>query len=115
MAGLSPASVPGWLRVCRHRVPGVRVPYFLILQHGIVAGPTRIVAPVVPAGAGPAGLLAPRVLIGAAPHRAMLLNMVSVAVGLLGETLADADVAEQAVTDALDAIFRGYPVGIPLP
>jgi hypothetical protein len=90
------------------------VPYLLIVQHHIVQSETRIVAPVSPAGARPATLLAPHVRVESVLYRAMLLNMVSVATTLLGEPVEDAEVEADAITDALDAIFRGYPVGLPL-
>jgi CcdB protein len=104
---------PQWLSLCRHRVLALGVPYVLILQHHIVPSPTRIVAPVILAGTAPTTLLAPRLLIGSVPYRAMLLNMVAVAVTLLGDTVDAAMLEDNAVTDGLDAIFRGYPVGLP--
>jgi hypothetical protein len=91
----------------------IGVPYLLIVQHHIVESDTRIVAPVAPAGDRPATLLAPHVLVGSVRYRAMLLNMVSVPTALIGEAVEAADVEADAITDALDAIFRGYPVGLP--
>jgi hypothetical protein len=90
------------------------VPYLLIVQHHIVQSDTCIVAPVSLAGDRPATLLAPHVLVGSAPFRAMLLNMVSVATTLIGEKAEAAEVEVDAITDGLDAIFRGYPVGLAL-
>jgi CcdB protein len=102
-----------WLSVCRHRVRRIGVPYLLILQHHIVQSDTRIVAPVLPAAGRPAQLLVPHVHVASVPHRVMLLNMVSVATALLGEQAEDAEVDVDTITDALDAIFRCYPVGLP--
>jgi hypothetical protein len=42
----------------------------------------------------------------------MLLDMTSLPVRLLGVTAASS-IDPDAVSDALDAIFRGYPVGVP--
>ena len=79
----------------------------------MVESPTRIVAPVIPAGPGRQTLLLPQVTIGGVPHTAVLLNMAAVSVRQIGAA-AEATVDEDAVTTALDAIFRGYPVGLPL-
>ncbi len=92
----------------------MRVPYLLVLQHHIVAGTTRIVAPVAPAGPGPDTLLAPWLMIGPVRHRVVLLEMASVPVTLLGDTVEGAEIADTAVINGLDAIFRGYSVGLPL-
>jgi hypothetical protein len=104
-----------WLSVCRHRLRGFAAPYLLILQHHIVAGDTRIVAPVVPARGGRVTLLAPRVTIGAADHRVMLLDMTSAPVAAIGAAVEAAELADTAaLTAGLDAIFQGCPVGVPI-
>jgi len=100
-----------WLQVCRHGVSGFAAPYLLVLQHDLIQTQTRIAAPVVPAGPDPATLLAPRVTVEGVPHKAMLLDMTSLPVAVLGATTASS-VDPDAVSDALDAIFRGYPVGV---
>lgn len=107
-----PATLP-WLALCRHRVRGFAPPFLLILQHHIVESQTRIVAPVVPAGPDEATLLAPAVEAGGTRYRAMLLDMTSVPLGLLGQVV-DGSVNPDHITAAVDALFRGYPVGLPL-
>lgn len=102
-----------WLGIHRHRVRNFPAPFLMVLQHPVVESPTRIVAPVVPAASGPRTLLLPWLTIGGLPHAAVLLNMAAVSVRQIGAEL-DATVDEDAVTTALDAIFRGYPVGLPL-
>jgi hypothetical protein len=104
---------PRWLGVHRHRIRGFGAPFLLILQNPVVESATRIAAPVIPAGPGPATLLAPAVRIGGEGFRAILLDMTAVPQSLLREAVAR-EVAEEAVAAALDAIFRGYPVGLPL-
>jgi hypothetical protein len=103
-----------WLSVCNHRIRGFGAPYLLVVQHHIVPVETRIVAPVIPALGDRATLLAPRVVIGTKRYRALLLDMASAPLAQIGKSVAEAHVEEDAVTDALDAIFRGYPVGLPM-
>ena len=60
--------------------------------------------------------LALAVLVGGVVGQfgAILLEMAASPVRLLAEEVDGAAVDEDAVTTALDAIFRGYPVGLPL-
>jgi hypothetical protein len=102
---------PGWLQVCRHRIRGVTAPYLLILQHDFIQNQSRIAAPVLPAGRQRANLLMPRLTVEGSPHEAIMLEMASVPLGRFGVTVASS-VDQEAVSDALDAIFRGYPVGL---
>lgn len=102
-----------WLGVHRHRVRNFPAPFLMVLQHPVVESPTRIVAPVIPAGPGAVTLLMPRLSIEGVPHSAVLLNMAAVSARQIGAVL-DATVDEDAITSALDAIFRGYPVGLPI-
>ena len=106
------SDAPRWLAVHRHKVRGFASPYVMILQHHLVPAETRIVAPVVPASSEPATLLAPRLAIEGAPYRAILLNLTAIRLSLLGQPV-EAAVDEDAIAAALDAIFRGYPVGLP--
>lgn len=102
-----------WLGVHRHQVRNFPAPFLMVLQHPVVEGPTRIVAPVIPAGPGRQSLLLPRVTIGGVPHTAVLLNMAAVSARQIGPS-TEATVDEDAMTTALDARSRGYPVGLPL-
>ena len=106
------SNAPRWLAVHHHRVRGFGSPYLLILQHHLVEAETRIVAPVVPAAREPATLLAPRLAIDGAPFRAILLNLTAIRLSLIGQPVS-AKVEEDSIAAALDAIFRGYPVGLP--
>ncbi|MDA8249266.1 MAG: CcdB family protein [Rhodospirillales bacterium] len=105
---------PQWLDICRHRIRRQSVPYVVVIQHHLVPAVSRIVAPVVPAGGRPATLLAPRLDIGRVAHRAVLLEMSAVLLGMIGEVVGSALADSDAIGDALDAIFRGYPVGLPI-
>lgn len=109
-----PPPEPRWLGVHRHRMREVRTPYVLVLQHHLVRAATCITAPVVRIGPRPVTFLAPGVIVGDETFGAILLEMAAAPVRLLLGQVADATVDEDAVTAALDAIFRGYPVGLPI-
>ncbi len=106
------ADARRWLGVFRHRLRGLPTRHLLVLQHDLVAGRSCIVAPVVQDTAIPEALLTPRLLVEGADCRAILLDMTSVPLTVLGPPV-DAEVDEDAIAAALDAIFRGYPVGLP--
>lgn len=114
------ASVSGargdiqWLDVCRHRMRGVRAPYLVVIQHHLVTGPTRLAAPLIPAMNRPATLLAPHIRVGGMPFLAVLLALASVQLRQVGEVGGSARAEADAILDALDVIFRGYPVGLPI-
>jgi len=115
MMSLRATSSPEWLAICGHRVSGYRPPFVLILQHPIVQSVTRIVAPVVPALGHKPTILSPRIMIGEDVYRAVLLEMTRTSVGSLGQTVNSARLEdEDTVLAGIDAIFRGYPVGLPL-
>lgn len=105
---------PRWLAVHRHRVRGQPSSFLLILQHHLVGSSTRIAAPLARSAARRPTLVAPQVLIDGDDYRAMLLEMTSVPLRLIRSEVTNAIVDEDAVTTALDAIFRGYPVGLPI-
>lgn len=105
---------PRWLDICRHRIRGEPTPYILVIQHHVVPAASRIVAPLMPAGAGAATLLAPHVQVDRASYYALLLEMASVPLRLIAEAVGSAEVHADAIGNALDAIFRGYPVGLPI-
>ncbi len=104
---------PRWFALHRHRVRGLPSPFLLILQHPIVGGTTRIAAPVSPDEGRPPNLLTPLVAVAGGAFRAILLEMAAVPLRLILAPIPDAAVDEDAVTNGLDAIFRGYPVGLP--
>ena len=108
-----PPSSPAWLDVVCHRVRGVRVPYLLVVQHHLIPATTRLVAPVSLPLPGDVDVLAPRLLVDDKEYRARLLDMTAVPVTLLGETVASAVSDRDAIVNAIDMIFHGYPVGIP--
>ena len=112
MPGPERGDGPRWLDVCRHRIRGEPAPYVVVLQHHLVAAASRIVAPVLPAGGRDATLLAPRLHIGPVPHRILLLEMSSVTRQFIGDVVSSAVAEADAIGDALDALFRGYPVGL---
>jgi hypothetical protein len=105
---------PRWLAVHRHRVRGLPAPYLLILQHHIVGGSTRIAAPLTKEAGQPPNLLTPRVAIAGGGFRAILLEVAAIPLRLILVPVTDAELDEDAITAALDAIFRGYPVGLPI-
>lgn len=108
-----PPGRPDWLDVVRHRVRGFRVPYLLVVQHHAIPAVTRLVAPVSPPLPGDVDVLAPRLLIDGAEYRARLLDIGTVPVALLGETVMSAEGDRDAILGAVDVILHGYPVGLP--
>ena len=103
-----------WLDIVKPRGRLVRAPLLLILQHHVITASTLIVAPLLPA-AGPGNLLTPVVLLAGTTHAANLLGLSAVPLSVLGEICGSALDQADAITDGLDAIFRGHPVGLPLP
>jgi hypothetical protein len=103
---------PHWLDVVRSQIRNTRAPLLLVLQHHIIDARTVIAAPLRPT-AGVASLLNPTVRIGGVAHGVALLDMAAVPLLSLGEVVASALDQADAITDGLDAIFRGHPVGLP--
>jgi hypothetical protein len=79
----------------------------------IVSSQTRICAPVVPAGGLPPSLLSPAITVSGTMHLAMLLDMAAVPLRLIARGVDEVSVDVAAMAPALDAIFGGYPVGLP--
>ena len=92
---------------------GFTAPFLLVLQHHIVNSRTRIAAPVTVAPPGqPGSILTPRVTIDDVVHRVMLLDMAAVPLPLFVGVVSGVSIAEDDISAGLDAIFRGYPVGL---
>ena len=109
-----PPTNPHRFDIVRHSARGVRAPYLLVLQHHDVPSATRIVAPLTPPGPGDHDAIAPRVSVDGAEFRARLLDMAAIPRALLLETVASAAAEADAIIDAMDIIFGGYPIGRPL-
>jgi len=104
-----PPNRPEWLDVVRHRVRGFRPPFLLVAQHHAVPSATRLVAPVSPSLPGDVDVLAPRLLIEDTEYRARVLDISSVPVTLLGETVMSLVADRDAIMNAIDVILHGYP------
>jgi len=72
-----------------------------------------LVAPVTLPIPGDVDVLAPRLTIDGKEHRARLLDISAVPRTLLGETVASANDESDAILNAIDVIFCGYPAGRP--
>lgn len=107
-------SSPRWLDVVRSRIRNTRAPLLLVLQHHVIDARTVIAAPLRPAPRT-FTVLNPMVQVGGAPYGVALLDMAAVPLDALGEVVGSALGQADAVTDGLDAIFRGHPVGLPAP
>jgi CcdB protein len=103
---------PRWLDIVRPRGRGIRAPLVVILQHHIVAAQTAIAAPLLRHD-GPPNLLLPRIEVDGLAYVADLLDLAALPYSTIGDTVGSALSEADAITDALDAIFRGHPVGLP--
>ena len=99
--------------VVRHRVQRLRAPYLLVLQQHDVPSPSCIVAPLTPPEAGDHDVVAPPLTVSGFTLRIRLLGMAAVPTTSLLEAEASALDAADLITDALDVIFGGYPIGRP--
>jgi hypothetical protein len=104
---------PRWLDIAKPKGRLVRAPLLLVLQHHVISASTLIVAPLLP-GVGPGSLLAPIVILDGAGYAANLLGLSAVPISVLAEICGSALDQADAITDRLDAIFRGHPVGLPV-
>ena len=104
---------PRQFDVVRHQVRGLRAPYLLVLQHHDVPSSTRIVAPLTSSKAGDHDVVAPSLIVDGIELRVRLLDMAAVRASALLEVATSALHAADPITDALDVIFGGYPVGRP--
>lgn len=57
-------------------------------------------------------MLSPHLWIDGLTYRVLMLEMASIPLTLIGTTVASARFESDAITNALDAVFRGYPVGL---
>jgi hypothetical protein len=114
MTTVTRAEPPRWLDIVRPRGRGIRAPLAVILQHHIVPAQTVIAAPLLRHD-GPSNLLLPRVEVTGMSYVANLLDMTALPRTAIGETVGSALLEADAITDGLDAIFRGHPVGLPSP
>jgi hypothetical protein len=99
--------------IVRHRVRGMKAPYLIVLQHHDVPSITRIIAPLTLPLRGDHDAIAPLIHVDGTPYRARLLDLAAFPRSVLLQTVASADVSADAIVDALDIIFGGYPVGRP--
>jgi hypothetical protein len=104
---------PHWLDVVRSRIRNTRAPLLLVLQHHIIDARTVVAAPLRPASEV-SSLLNPTLRIGGVAYGVALLDMAAVPLLSLGEVVGSALDQADSVTDGLDAIFRGHPVGLPV-
>jgi len=108
-----PLNSPRRYDVVRHRVRGMKAPFLLVLQHQDVPSITRIIAPLTLPQRGDHVGVAPLVDVGGASYRARLLDLAAYPCSVLLETVVSAADSADAIVQALDVIFGGYPVGLP--
>jgi hypothetical protein len=104
-------SSPQWLDIVRHRVPGFRAPYLLVVQHHDIPATTLLVAPVSLSLAGEVDVLAPRLTVDGAGYRARLLDISAVPRRMIGDTVMAAVTESDNILDAIDVILHGYSIG----
>lgn len=110
-----PANSPEWLDIVRHRVRRLPVPFLLIVQHHLVPSARRLVAPVTLPMPSDVDALAPRVTVNGTLHRIRVLDMFSLALPFIGETVMSLADDRDGVMNALDVVLHGYPVGLSRP
>ncbi len=108
-----PPSSPRRYDIVCHRVRGMKAPYLVVLQHHDVPSTTRIIAPLTLPQRGDHDGVAPLVDVEGTVYRARLLDLAAFPRSVLLETVASAEAASDAIVQALDVIFGGYPVGRP--
>ena len=99
--------------IVRHRVPGLRAPFVLVLQHHDISASTRIVAPVTVSGPTETAILSPEFEVNGRSVRARMLDITAVPRSLLLETVGSAQDEADAILNALDIILQSYPIGRP--
>ncbi len=102
-----------WLDVVQHRVPGVRAPYLLVLQHHDIPASSLLAAPVTLPITGDTDILTPRLIIEGRPHRIRMLDISAVPRTMIEHTIISAAEEADVIMAALDIILHGYPVGRP--
>ena len=108
-----PPSSPRRYDIVRHGVRGMKAPYLVVLQHHDVPSVTRIIAPLTVPQRGDHDSVAPLIDVDGTAYRARLLDLAAYPRSVLLETVASAEGAADAIAQALDIIFDGYPVGRP--
>lgn len=108
-----PPVSPRRYDIVRHRVRGMKAPYLVVLQHQDVPLITRIIAPLTVPQHGDHDGVAPLVDVDGTAYRARLLDLAAFPRSVLAETVASAEGEADAIVQALDIIFGGYPVGRP--
>ena len=104
-------SSPAWLDIVKHRFRAVRAPYLLILQHHDIPGVNQLAAPVSLFGPGVSNFVAPSVIVDGTEYRIRLLDMSPVPRTMFTAIVTSAADDRGSITDALDIILHGYPVG----
>lgn len=99
--------------IVRHRVRGMKAPYLIILQHHDVPSITRIIAPLTLPRRGDHDGVAPLVEVGSTSYRVRLLDLAAYPCSVMLETVTSAASSADAIVQALDVIFGGYPIGLP--
>jgi hypothetical protein len=103
---------PRWLDVVARRGRDARL--VLILQHHIVPASSRIAATLRPAAGRSAELLLPLVELHEGVYNLDPLDLAAMPMVIMGDIVGSALDQADAITDGLDAIFRGHPVGLPV-
>ena len=107
-----PANNPEWLDIVRHRVRRLPAPFLLVVQHHAIPSARRLVAPVTLPMPSDLDILAPRVTIDGVVHRIRVLDMFSLPLSFIGETVRSLTEERDAVMNAIDVILHGYPAGL---
>jgi hypothetical protein len=91
----------------------MKAPYLIVLQHHDVPSITRIIAPLTLPQRGDHDGVASLVEVGETSYRVRLLDLAAYPCSVMLETVASAAPSADAVVQALDVIFGGYPIGLP--
>jgi hypothetical protein len=92
----------------------MKAPYLIVLQHHDVPSVTRIIAPLTLPLRGDHDGVAPFVDVDGTTYRARLLDLAAFPCSVLLDTVTTATPSADAIVRALDVIFDGCPIGLPL-